>query len=102
YASSGRRFVPWGLSAPEVIPETVWASDFGYLVDTFREVRRLGANTVRFGLQFAAFVGPPSAGYPDGTPNAANLALLQNTVDMAEQMGMYIELSGLRVETDAD
>ena len=101
-ASTGVRFTPWGMRTPGVIPETFWNDDFDRLVEAFRETRRMGSNLVRFNLQFSSFVGPPSPGHPDGTPNKANLARLQDTVDLAEQTGMYIELSGLRIQLDYD
>ena len=62
----------------------------------------MGANVVRLNLQFSDFVGPPTAGYPDGTPDQANLLRLEQVAQLAEQMGLYIELSGLRIERDAD
>ena len=91
-----------GHADPGVIAESFWNTDFDRLVEAFRESRRMGSNIVRFNLQFSAFVGPPSPGHPDGTPNETNLARLQDTVDLAEQMGMYIELSGLRIQLDYD
>jgi hypothetical protein len=99
---SGERFTAWGMRTPADMPETFWNEDWDRLVDAFREIRRMGANIVRFNIQFATFVGPPTDGYPDGTPNAENLARLRDVVDLAEQTGLYIELSGLRVQRDYD
>ncbi len=101
-ASTGARFTPWGMRTPGIIAESFWNDDFDRLVEAFREIRRMGSNIVRFNLQFSSFVGPPSPGHPDGTPNKTNLARLQDTVDLAEQTGMYIELSGLRIQLDYD
>jgi hypothetical protein len=102
FASTGTRFTPWGMRTPGVTPESIWNTDFDRLVEAFRESRRMGSNIVRFNLQFSAFVGPPTAGHPDGTPDEANLARLQDAVDLAARTGMYIELSGLRIQLDYD
>ena len=102
FASTGARFTPWGMRTPGIIAESFWNDDFDRLVEAFPRNPAMGSNIVRFNLQFSAFVGPPSPGHPDGTPNKTNLARLQDTVDLAEQTGMYIELSGLRIQLDYD
>jgi hypothetical protein len=102
FASTAERFIPWGMRTPHEIPETFWHSDWNRLVEAFREVRRMGANLVRFNVQFGSLVGPPNLGHPSGTVNTENLQRLQDVVALAEETGLYIAISGLRVEQGYD
>jgi hypothetical protein len=52
-------------------------------------MKRLGANVVRLHLQFAKFIDVP------GKPNQQNLARLSKVIDLAEELGVYLEITGL-------
>ncbi len=99
-ATTGRTFTPWGMNYDQR-PEDWWDADWPRLVSDFREMRRMGVNTVRILLEFVKFVDPPSQGYPDGTPNAAALAQLARLVRLAEQTGLYLDITGLGIENPA-
>ena len=99
---SGARFTPWGMRAPSANVEAFWHDDWNQLVATFREVRRMGFNIVRFNLQFSTFVGPPSSGHPDGTPNQASLCAWRTRRNSPRRWACTSSLSGLRLETDSD
>jgi sugar phosphate isomerase/epimerase len=55
----------------------------------FREMKRLGANVVRLHLRFAKFIDAP------GKPNQQNLTRLSKVIDLAEQLGVYLDITGL-------
>lgn len=99
-ATTGRTFVPWGMNYDQHIEEW-WNSDWARLVSDFREMRRMGVNTVRVLLETVRFLDPPTAGYPNGTPNVAALAQLTRLVRLAEQTGLYLDVTGLGIEIPA-
>ena len=58
-------------------------------IEDFREIKELGANTVRVHLQLGKFMDAADR------PNAANLARLADLVRLAEQTGLYLDITGL-------
>jgi hypothetical protein len=54
----------------------------------FREMNAPGANVVRVHLQSGKFMGAPDR------PNGANLARLEKLVRLAEDVGLYHDLTG--------
>jgi hypothetical protein len=90
---SGRPFVPWGFNydhdEAERLLEEYWRSEWTKVEQDFREMKALGANVVRVHLQFGRFMRGP------GEPNAEALEQLDRLVALAEQLGLYLNLTGL-------
>ncbi len=92
-ADSGRKFVPWGFnydhdSAGRLI-EDYWDGEWPSVESDFSEMKRLGANLVRVHLQFGAFMENPT------TPRPHALTQLARLVALAEQTGLYLDVTGL-------
>ncbi len=91
---SGQRFVPWGfnyLGEFEQLAEDDWASPAGWsrIETDFREMRKLGANVVRWHLQFETFMKSPERA------DVEELARLKRLLVVARQAGLYLDLTGL-------
>jgi sugar phosphate isomerase/epimerase len=91
--SSGARFVPWGFNYDRDyrfrLLEEYWAAEWPAVERDFRAMKRLGANVVRLHLQLGAFLDAPDR------PDAANLARLEKLVRLAEDLGIYLDVTGL-------
>ena len=90
---SGRPFTPWGFNydhdeAGRLI-EDYWTAEWGKVVEDFREMKALGANVVRIHLQVGRFIEAPDR------PNAAALDRLGKLLRLAEETGLYLDLTGL-------
>lgn len=96
---SARAFVPWGVMY-EGLADQVWTTNWDLFVDNLRDIKRLGANTVRLLLEFHSFVDAPSTGFPNGTPNVAALNRLADVIELARETGLYVDLTGLGIEVD--
>ncbi|MDG3004563.1 cellulase family glycosylhydrolase [Paludisphaera mucosa] len=93
-ADSGRVFVPWGfnyLGKFEHLAEDDWDTPEGWrkVEDDCREMKRLGANVVRWHLQFETFMDGPDA------PDAAQVGRLKDLLKLARANGLYLDLTGL-------
>ena len=96
-SSSGAAFIPWGFTYSRDdrfrLIEEYWnaAGPDGWakVERDFREMKLLGANLVRINLQFASFMEAP------GRPNPNNLARLERLIDLAESLGLYLDITGL-------
>lgn len=94
---SGATFTPWGYNyfrdENYRLLEDYWNDDgpqgWAKFERDFREMKRLGANLVRLHLQFAKFIDAP------GRPNQQNLARLAKVIDLAEDLGLYLDITGL-------
>ena len=94
---SGASFVPWGYNyfrdESYRLLEDYWNGDgprgWAKLERDFREMKRLGANLVRLHIQFARFIDAP------GKPNQENLARLTKVIDLADELGLYLDITGL-------
>ena len=87
-------FVPWGfnyLGEFEQLAEEQWATPEGWwrVERDFREMKRLGANVVRWHLQFETFMGAPDK------PKADELVRLGKLLDLACETRLYLDLTGL-------
>jgi hypothetical protein len=91
--SSTAPFVPWGFNydrdANSHLLEDYWESDWPRVVADFREMKDLGANVVRIHLQFGKFMDAADR------PNPKALDRLADLVTLAEQTGLYLDLTGL-------
>ncbi|WP_428937596.1 cellulase family glycosylhydrolase [Fontivita pretiosa] len=90
---SGRVFIPWGFNYDRDssfrLIEDYWHEEWATVRQDFEEMKQLGANVVRVHLQFAKFMDAPDR------PNQANLQRLRQLVDLAEAVGVYLDLTGL-------
>lgn len=90
----GKRFVPWGfnyLGKFERLAEEDWSTAEGWkgIETDFREMRKLGANTVRWHLQFSTFMSEPDR------VDAEQITHLKKLLDLAKEHGLYLDLTGL-------
>jgi len=94
FAETNQPFVPWGfnyLGQFKRLAEDDWDTDEGWnrIEKDFREMRKLGANVVRWHLQFETYM--KSADEPD----TAQLARLKRLLKLARATGLYLDLTGL-------
>src|SRR5262245_55635655 len=93
FAQSGKRFVPWGFNYDHDengrLIEEYWDDEWDKVVDDFGEMKQLGANVVRIHLQFGRFMQAPNM------PNAQALDRLGRLVRLAEDVGLYLDITGL-------
>ncbi len=91
--TSATRFSPWGFNYDHDrnnrLLEQYWDKEWLTVADDFLEMKRLGANTVRIHLQVCSFMNS------EQEPNAASLDRLARLVALAEQTGLYLDLTGL-------
>lgn len=90
---SGKRFVVWGVNYDRDdagrLLEDYWENEWATVSEDFAEIKDLRANLVRIHLQLGKFMdGPDHA-------NAANLARLGELVRLAEETGLYLDVTGL-------
>jgi hypothetical protein len=103
-SSQRAMFIPWGFNYSRDdrfrLLEDYWTADapdgWPKVERDFREMKRLGANVVRINLQFARFIDAP------GAPNQANLARLEKLIDLADDVGVYLLVTGLGTFREAD
>lgn len=91
-SDSGEPFRPFGfnyLGRHGELAEESWNSDWQRVETDFREMRRLGANVVRWHLQLATFMKSPDES------NAEQLARLRRLLDLAAEEELYLDLTGL-------
>jgi hypothetical protein len=90
---STNSFVPWGFNYDRDdagrLLEDYWAGDWAQVAVDFREMKTLGANVVRIHLQLCRFMKSP------GQPDEINLARLGKLVRLAEETGVYLDVTGL-------
>ena len=92
-ARSKQRFVPWGFNYDRDdegrLIEDYWHSQWTVVEEDFAEMKQLGANTVRIHLQLGKFM-------PElNEPNEASLEQLGRMVELAERVGLYLDITGL-------
>jgi CubicO group peptidase (beta-lactamase class C family) len=92
-SESGRRFVPWGFNYDHDeagrLLEDYWEAEWPKVAEDFREMKELGANTVRIHLQLARFLESPDR------PNRVALDRLDRLLALAEETRLYLDLTGL-------
>ena len=93
HAASGRPFTPWGFNYDRDyksrLLEDYWEAEWPTVVEDFGEMKQLGANVVRIHLQFGKFMDTPDR------PNVKALERLSRLVGLAEETGLYLDLTGL-------
>lgn len=90
---SGLPFIPWGFNYDHEgdgkLLEDYWDKEWDTVTSAFREMKELGANVVRIHLQFGKFMESQTQ------PRQHSLDQLDRVVNLAEQTGIYIDLTGL-------
>jgi Cellulase (glycosyl hydrolase family 5) len=92
--ASDKRFVPWGfnyLGQFEHLAEEEWETDEGWkrIENDFAQMKKLGANVVRWHLQFETYMEGPEK------VKAESLARLKKVLGVARAAGLYLDLTGL-------
>jgi hypothetical protein len=92
-SESGTRFVAWGFNydhddAGRLI-EDYWHKEWPTIIEDFKEMKALGANAIRIHLQTAKFMKSPTQ------PDKTSLGQLARLVKLAEQTGLYLDITGL-------
>ncbi len=92
-AESQQRFVPWGFNydhdRKSRLLEDYWDKEWQEIEADFAEMKALGANVVRIHIQFGKFMSAPDQ------PRKEALKKLGDLVKLAEQTGLYLDLTGL-------
>ena len=93
FAGTERPFVPRGFNydrdnASRLL-EDYWLAEWETVAGDFREMQALGANVVRVHLQFGRFFPQP------GKPSEVNLRQLTRLLALAEETGLYLDVTGL-------
>ncbi|MGH7200642.1 MAG: cellulase family glycosylhydrolase, partial [Planctomycetaceae bacterium] len=92
-AESGGRFTPWGFNYDHDgegrLIEDYWDKEWDRVESDFREMKELGANVVRIHLQTGKFMETAER------PNPHALDQLGRLVKLAEEVGLYLDLTGL-------
>ena len=92
-AVSHTRFRVWGLNYDHDrsgrLLEEYWYEEWPTVAEDFEEMKTLGANVVRIHLQVEAFMDSADK------PRQAALDQLARLVSLAEQTGLYLDLTGL-------
>jgi lysophospholipase L1-like esterase len=92
FVVAGAPFVPWGfnyLGKFEHLAEEDWGADWAGVEADFRAMRKLGANVVRWHLQFETYMKGADE------VDAAQLGRLKKLLDVAAANGLYLDLTGL-------
>ena len=92
HAGDNKPYVPWGFNYDHdrdgQLLEDYW-HDWNTIEQDFAEMKQLGANVVRIHLQFGKFMRSPTEA------NQPSLDKLAKLVKLAEQTGLYLDLTGL-------
>jgi hypothetical protein len=102
-SESGAPFRVWGVNYDHDshgengrLLEDYWEKEWEMVRNDFQEMKELGANVVRIHLQVGRFMSTAE------TPNEKALAQLRRVVELAEQNGMYLDITGLGCYHKAD
>jgi hypothetical protein len=91
--SRSERFLIWGVNYDHDrggrLLEDYWRDEWQTVRDDFAEIKQLGANTVRVHLQLGKLMEAADR------PNQTNLAQLARLVKLAEETGLYLDITGL-------
>jgi hypothetical protein len=99
---SGKTFRVWGVNYDHDstekgrLLEDYWEKEWDTVRGDFQEMKELGANVVRIHLQTGKFMEAPEK------PNEKSLAQLRRLLALAEETGLYLDLTGLGCYHKAD
>lgn len=90
---TGDRWIAWGVNYDHDrsgrLLDEYWIEHWDTVVEDFQEIKALGANCVRVHLQFGLFMDGPDE------PNRRQLEQLSRLTELAEQTGLYLDITGL-------
>ena len=90
---TNERFVAWGFNYDRDdagrLLEDYWTDEWDTVAQDFREMKAFGANVVRVHLQLACFMKSSEEA------DEKNLARLSKLVQLADQTGLYLDVTGL-------
>ncbi len=91
-------FHPWGMNYGNAgrLMEDFWDGEWESLAADFQELRALGANVVRVHLQLGRFIEGTN------TANPSALMQLRRLLRLAEETGLYLDVTGLACYRTAD
>ncbi|HWQ91879.1 MAG TPA: cellulase family glycosylhydrolase [Clostridia bacterium] len=93
FSRSGAEFNPWGFNYDHDtsgrLLEEYWQEEWDTVQADFKEMKALGANTVRVHLQVSAFMKS------ERELNKQSLKQLARLLALAEQSGLYLDITGL-------
>ncbi len=93
FERSEERFTPWGFNYDHdergQLIEDYWDTEWPKVEADFREMKDLGANVVRVHLQLGKFLEAKDQ------PNEKNLEQLGRLLELAERLGLYLDITGL-------
>lgn len=93
-------FIPWGFNydhdATGRLIEDYWEVEWDAVVRHFRQMKALGANTVRIHLQLGRFMETAEK------PHGPALRRLEHLLRLAEDVGLYLDVTGLGCYHQAD
>ena len=102
-AESGEPFRVWGVNYDHDshgehgrLLEDYWDDEWETVRSDFQEMKELGANVVRIHLQVGRFMSDAD------TPDAKALAQLRRLLALAEECGLYLDITGLGCYHKAD
>ena len=98
--ADGKPFRVWGVNYDHDdegrLIEDYWNSDWPRVVEDMQEIKALGANVVRVHLQVGKFMAAPDQ------PSQAALDKLKELIQLAEKLGLYLDVTGLGCYHKAD
>jgi hypothetical protein len=90
---TGAPFTAWGFNYDHDrnsrLLEDYWVDEWQTVLEDFLEMKQLGANAVRLHPQLGRFMNSPTE------PNEAALAQLKRLVEYSQEIGLYLDLTGL-------
>ena len=93
HGAAAERFVVWGVNYDHDhsgrLLDEYWIDEWLTVVEDFGEIKELGVNCVRIHLQVGKFLDAPDK------PNDAALAQLGKLLQLAEDTGLYLDITGL-------
>jgi hypothetical protein len=97
-AESKKPFHPWGFNYGHhgALIEDFWDKDWKALETDFRKMKQMGANVARIHLQFGKFM------HGRNTPNHVALRNYQRLLRLAEDTGIYLDITGLACYRPSD
>lgn len=93
--ANGEAFFPWGFNyitnAQGLLIEEIWNEEANWSIieEDFREMKAYCANVVRIHLQYHEFM------LDQTTPNQQALDNLKRLIELAEDIGLYLDITGL-------
>jgi hypothetical protein len=92
-SDTGDRWIAWGVNYDHDrsgrLLDEYWIEHWDTVVEDFQEIKALGANCVRVHLQFGLFMDGPDE------PNRRQLEQLVRLTELAEEIGLYLDVTGL-------